>query len=75
MVRKTLKTRDLVSAMERGKKLYLELQHQVLSGKKIFGLTDRELVDQFFVYQQERVNAKRITLKRVPVILKHSLHA
>jgi hypothetical protein len=41
-VRKTLKTRDLVSAIERGKNLYFEYQYNVRSGKKIFGLTARE---------------------------------
>jgi hypothetical protein len=67
-VRKTLKTRDLVTAIERGKKLFFDLQHAVLSGKKIFGLTARELVDQFLVYQQERVDADRITQGRFSTI-------
>jgi hypothetical protein len=67
-VRKTLKTRDLESAIERGKKLYLELQHAVLSGKKIFGLTARELVDQFLTYQEGRVNAGLITQGRFSTI-------
>jgi integrase len=66
--RKTLKTRDLESAIERGKKLYLEIQHAVLSGKKIFGLTARELVDQFLAYQQGRVKTGRITLGRLLTI-------
>jgi integrase len=63
-VRKSLKTRDRESAVERGKKLYLELQHAVQSGKKIFGLTARELVDQFLNYQEGRVEADRITKGR-----------
>ena len=67
-VRKTLKTRDLTSAIERGKKLYLEYEHNVRSGKKIFGLTARELVDQFLTYQQDRVNAGRITQGRYSTI-------
>jgi integrase len=67
-VRKTLKTRDLASAIERGKKLYLEYEHNVRSGKKIFGLTARELVDQFLAYQQERVNTGLITQGRFSTI-------
>jgi hypothetical protein len=67
-VRKTLKTRDLASAIDRGKKLYLEYEHNVRSGKKIFGLTARELVDQFLAYQQERVNSGLITQGRFSTI-------
>jgi integrase len=67
-VRKTLKTRDLSSAIERGRKLYLEYEHNVRSGKKIFGLTARELADQFLAFQQERVNAGRITQGRFSTI-------
>jgi integrase len=67
-VRKTLQTRDLASAIERGKQLYLEYEHNVRSGKKIFGLTARELVNQFLTYQQDRVNAGRITQGRFSTI-------
>jgi integrase len=67
-VRKTLKTRDLASAIERGKKLYLEYEHNVRSGKKIFGLTARELVDEFLTYQQERVTTGMITQGRFSTI-------
>jgi integrase len=66
--RKSLKTRDLASAIERGKALYLDLRHQVKSGKKIFGLTVRELVEQFTVYQQQRVDAAIITSGRLSTI-------
>jgi hypothetical protein len=67
-VRRTLKIRDLASAIERGKRLYLEYEHNVRSGKKIFGLTARELVHQFLTYQQERVNTGRITQGRFSTI-------
>jgi hypothetical protein len=63
-VRKTLKTRDLASAIERGKKLYLEYEHNVRSGKKIFGLTARELVDQFLNRGRGGVGQHRQTLQQ-----------
>ena len=66
--RKTMATSDLESAIERGKKRYVELQHSVLSGKKLFGLTARQLVDQFLTYQQERVNTGLITQGRFSTI-------
>ena len=52
-VRKSLKTRDLKTAIERGKTLYLEMHGDVRSGKKIFGITVGELVEQYVEWRRE----------------------
>ncbi len=66
--RKSLKTRDLDTARERAKSLYYEIMHQVRSGKKIFGLTFGELVEEFLKYQDQRVQTGRITRGRYSTI-------
>ena len=43
--RKSLKTRDVATAIDRGKKMYYGIQASLLTGKKIFGITMGELVD------------------------------
>tara|TARA_Y100000294_G_C8535893_1_gene329040 strand:- start:170 stop:1468 length:1299 start_codon:yes stop_codon:yes gene_type:complete len=71
--RKTLKTRDLETALERGRQFFYDIQVELRTGKKLFGLTMEELVDGFLTYQQGRVETKKITQGRYSTI-KTQLH-
>jgi len=66
--RKTLKTRDLETALERGKQFFYDIQVELQIGKKIFGLTMKELVDGFLDYQDKRVETGKITRGRYNTI-------
>lgn len=66
--RKTLKTRDLETALERGKQLFYDIQMQLRTGRKLFGLKVGELVDEFLKYQQQRVTTGLITQGRYHTI-------
>jgi integrase len=66
--RKTLKTRDLDTALERGKQLFYDIQLQLRTGRKLFGLKVGELVDEFLKYQQQRVTTGVITQGRYHTI-------
>lgn len=59
--RKTLKTRDLETALERGKQLFYDIQLELRSGRKLFGLKIGELVEEFLKYQKQRVATGLIT--------------
>ncbi len=54
-LRKTLKTRDLETALTRGKELYLQTYADIQTGKKMFGMTLQELVDNFLEYRNKDV--------------------
>ncbi len=73
-VRKSLKTRDLKTAIERGKTLYLEMYSDVRTGKKIFGITVGELVEQYLEWRREDASTGRITAERVGTIRAHLKH-
>ncbi|WP_135076511.1 hypothetical protein [Terasakiella sp. SH-1] len=66
--RKTLKTRDLETALERGKQLFYDIQLQLRTGRKMFGLKVGELVEEFLKYQQQRVSTGLITEGRYQTI-------
>ena len=73
-VRKTLKTRDMQTALERGKTLYHETYSDVKTGKKIFGITLGELIDQYLEWRREDAKVGNITKERVVTLqsqLKH----
>ena len=74
--RLSLRTRDFATALEKAKKHYFDIQHQIRSGVKVFGITWRELVELYVEEQQKRVDTKRITAGRLVTIksqLKHLL--
>ena len=54
-VRKTLHTRDFKTALSRAEELYLQLYSDVASGRKLFGITLGELIDQYLKWRQEDV--------------------
>ena len=66
--RKSLRTRDKTTALQRGRELGLELQGKMLNGVKLFGYTLQELVDKYIEYRQEEVDAGIITSGRLVTI-------
>ena len=54
-LRRSLRTTDLTTALKRGTDLYLETYSDVKTGRKIFGITLKELVDAYLKYREEDV--------------------
>ena len=75
-VRKSLRTKDKDSAIERAKKLFFEIQANLNSGKKIFSITLYELIDGYIEFRLKHVDSGYITAGRLQTIksqLKHFL--
>jgi integrase len=75
-LRKSLKTKDLESAINRAEEMYLQTFSDVKSGRKLFGITLKELVEKYLKWREEDVALGNITKSRVVVIksqLKHFL--
>jgi len=75
-VRKSLRTKDLDTALIRGEKLFLELYSDLQAGKKLFGLKLYELFDTFIEYKFRHIESGVITSGRLTTIksqLKHFL--
>ena len=66
--RKSLRTRDLPTALQLGQEMALELQGKMRNGVKLFGLTLREFVDSYLEYRTRDVNAGIITDGRLVTI-------
>ncbi len=66
--RKSLKTRDLPTALHAGRELGLELQGKLQSGVKLFGLSLRELTDEYVAHRKRDVAAGIITEGRLITI-------
>jgi len=73
-VRKTLGTRDFKTAIERAETLYLQLYSDVASGKKIFGVSLGELIDQYLKWRREDVRGGKITAGRLVTLSSHLKH-
>lgn len=67
-VRKSLKTKDLEVAKQKAEQKVLETLGVIASGKKVFGITVEELINQFL--EQKRKDAKNgyITQSRISVL-------
>lgn len=75
-VRKTLKTKDLDTAVLRGEEEVLKIMSDVSNGRKIFGITLKELTDKYVDWRQEDVELGNITAGRLVTIksqIKHLL--
>lgn len=75
-IRRTLKTRDLETAIKRAEEMYLQTYSDVQSGRKIFGITLQELCNAYLSYRDEDVALGNITKGRLGTIssqLKHFL--
>ncbi len=73
-IRKSLRTRDYESAVERAEKIVFETLGDIKSGRKIFGITLGELVSEYIRYRQIDVENGDITAGRLTTIksqLKH----
>jgi integrase len=55
--RKSLRTRDLATALQRGREEASKLLSDVHTGRKIFGITLNELVEQYLDYRSKEVRA------------------
>lgn len=67
-VRKSLKTPDYETAKRRGEEKIFKILGEVAAGKKLFGITLGELVDEFLEYEALRVKAGKITEGRFTTI-------
>jgi integrase len=75
-VRKSLRTRDLETALEEAKTKVFQTMSDVKSGRKIFGSSLQELADEFLKWRAKDVTAELITpgrLKTIESQLKHFL--
>ena len=75
-VRKSLRTRDLQTAIQRAETEYLQTYADIKSGKKIFGITLGELVNHYVGWREKDVRTGKITAGRLLTIksqLKHLL--
>lgn len=73
-VRKTLKTRDFETAVQRAETLYLQLYSDIASGKKLFGICLGELIEQYLKWRQEDVKGGSITAGRLVTITSQLKH-
>lgn len=72
-LRKSLQTRDFEAANERAEKLYLETMANVSAGKKIFGLSMKELTDLYIDWRSGDVGT-RITKGRLVTLKSQMKH-
>lgn len=54
-LRESLRTKDLETAVMRAEKRVLEILSDITTGRKFFGITLQELVDQYIEYREEDV--------------------
>ena len=67
--RKSLKTRDLTTALERGRELGMKLMTNIRQNKKVFGMSLREAVDLYLEDRQQDVKGGVITQGRINTIM------
>jgi integrase len=73
-LRKTLKTKDLETAILRADKLCMDTYSGISIGKKIFGITLEELLKKYLEHREKEVAIKRITLSRYRAIKSGAKH-
>jgi len=73
-VRKSMKTRDFVTAVSRAEKEVLKTLANIEAGKKLFGATLHELVGLFLEWRYKDVAASLITQGRYVVIKSQTKH-
>ena len=64
-VRKTLNTRDLSTALKRAEDMYLGIHSDLASGKRLFGITLGQLIDDYLKWRAEDVKGGAITAGRL----------
>jgi hypothetical protein len=73
-VRKTLKTRDVETAVKRAETMFLQIYSDVACGRKLFGLSLGELCTDYLKWRREDVEHGSITAGRLGTLssqLKH----
>jgi hypothetical protein len=76
--RKSLRTRDLDSALTKAKQLALQILGKKEAGKKVFGISLQALVEQYIAFRERHVKSEDITPGRLVTIksqLKHFIRA
>ena len=73
-VRKTLATSDLATAITRGEELYLRLYSDLAAGRRLFGLTLAELIDDYLNWRSNDVAAGTITRGRLLTLTSQLKH-
>jgi len=73
-LRRSLKTKDLETAVKRGEEFYLQTFSDVRSGRKLFGITLKELSDAYVKWREEDVALGNITKGRVVTIKSQMKH-
>ena len=73
-LRKSLKTKDFETAVKRGEELYLQTFSDVKTGRKLFGITLKELSDAYIKWREEDVALGNITKGRVVTIKSQMKH-
>jgi integrase len=73
-LRKTLKTKDLETAILRAEKLCMDTYTGISIGKKIFGITIKELLEKYLEHREKEVGSGHITLNRYRAIKSGSKH-
>ncbi len=72
-LRKSLRTRDLESAIQRAEQLYLDTHANLAAGKKLFGLSLKELTDLYIAWREGDVGT-RITKGRLGTLKSQMKH-
>jgi integrase len=73
-VRKSLRTKNKITALERGKNYYLELHANIQQGKTYFSITTKEAVDMYIKYREKDLKAGLIVEGRLGTIKTHLDH-
>jgi integrase len=73
-VKKSMRTRDLEQAKEKGRQLYYAMMGRVEAGQKLFTITAGELIEKYLAFQQDRVDAGFITQGRHITITSQTRH-
>ena len=73
-VRKTLRTKDLETAISRAEKKVFNIHSDVSSGRKLFGINLQSLVDAFLEWRQKDVDVGDITKGRLVTIASQTKH-
>jgi len=67
-IRRSLQVKDRISAIEKGRSYYLEVQGNLQQGRSYFSRTAEEATDLFIQYRYKDVEAKLITPDRLRVV-------
>jgi len=73
-VRRTLKTKNKDTAIERGEKLAREILNDLDEGRKVFSITVKQGVEEYIEHRQKDVEGKFIVAGRLTTIKTHLTH-